>query len=409
MARVFAMRNDVRHYDWGSAEWIPQLIGVDNKKQEPFAELWMGAHAGLPSRLASDEGEVALNDFIARDPRGILGAELVDLFGPRLPFLFKLLAAAKPLSIQAHPSIEQAREGWSRENAAGIPLTAHNRNYKDDNHKPELVCALTQFRAMCGFRSIAEIRELAKLFGCSVIDRIIASLPDREFYSGLLTALLNMDDFGRSELSAFAPKRAAELAEAGGPHRIAWDTVSLLCSQYPGDQSVIAPLYLNAIELQPGQALFLPSGILHAYCRGFSVEIMANSDNVLRGGLTSKYIDIPELVSSLRFEPYRPDRIEPPHGDAPGMFEYATPAKEFALYSARWSESSAALPIPRGKPAIVLCTEGALLVDDGEDGRCRIMAGQSAFVSADAPAPALQGTGKGFIATVNARVSAEQR
>lgn len=407
MARVFAMRNGVRHYDWGSAEWIPQLIGVENKKSEPFAELWMGAHAGLPSLIESAGEMIALNDFIAGSPREILGAKTVESFGPGLPFLFKLLAAAKPLSIQAHPSIKQAREGWLRENAAGIPLTAHNRNYKDDNHKPELVCALTPFRAMCGFRSIPEIRELAKIFGCSAFDRIVAKLSEREFYSGLLTALLDMDDSGRNELSAFAKKRAAELMAVESPHRIAWDTVLLLCSQYPGDPSVIAPLYLNAIELQPGEALYLPSGILHAYCRGLSVEIMANSDNVLRGGLTTKYIDIPELVSSLSFEPYRPDVIKPPRGEAPGLFEYATPAEEFALYSARCTASSPPLPIPREKPSIVLCTNGYLLIRDSSGGQCRIAAGESAFVSADAPEPALQGTGKGFIATVNACRNAE--
>jgi mannose-6-phosphate isomerase len=297
----------------------------------PYAELWMGSHAGSPSLVSLPSGEISLGELIARDPQHYLGEKTAKRYGA-LPFLFKLLAAEKPLSIQAHPNLAQAREGFERENRAGLAQDAPNRNYRDSNHKPEIICALTPFTGMCGFRSPDEIRRLLSTF----LNSAPASL--REGFAPLLqtfetpnatTALRNFFEILFNLPLAVKNTLTEFILSAHGAEDCEWELMRNFAQLYPGDPAVIAPLYLNVFRLEPGEAFFLKAGVLHAYIHGFGVELMANSDNVLRGGLTSKHIDISELMKVVDFNPLKPQIIKPEADFS--CFTYPAPCEEFSL------------------------------------------------------------------------------
>jgi len=265
---------------------------------------------------------------IQDDPVALLGADVCDRFGNELPFLFKVLAAAEPLSIQAHPNHEQARSGWERENAEGIPLDAPRRSYRDPNHKPELVCALTPFAALKGFRPLDEIArgleplarpELAHEAGRLARERTPAAL--RALFARLMT-------LEPEERAPLLTRMAAEAARRESD--AAWRWVAALAAKHPGDLGALAPLYLNLVRLEPGEALYLAAGELHTYLEGTALEIMANSDNVLRGGLTPKRVDVQELLSVLSFDA-QPVEVLRPAADGPGWASFMTPAREFEL------------------------------------------------------------------------------
>jgi mannose-6-phosphate isomerase len=380
---LYLLKNPVKHYPWGSPRWIPDLLGIDNGGGEPWAELWMGAHPASPSALCVQGTEKSLGQLIAADPLRYLGEEWAA--GGTLPFLFKLLAASRPLSIQAHPGKEQARQGWLRENEQGIPLDAPERNYRDDNHKPEIICALSPFTALCGFRPPAEIGIL--------LSRFFAGAPS-SLQSGLAplqTALTNMGEGALSALRSFLralfaipPVLRTELTryarsippfpEAGGE---LWALIRSFAELYPEDPGILSPLYLNLLRLRPGEALYLPAGILHAYVEGFGVELMANSDNVLRGGLSSKHIDVEELMKILYFHPFMPELLKP--GDTlpgfPRIFTYPSPCREFSLSLIESLEG----PFPFPGPAIVVVIRGSLRAAGGGGG-WELSRGQSAFI-----------------------------
>jgi len=329
MTNFYKLRNQIKHYDWGSPDFIPQLMGFASNG--PCAELWMGSHAGSPSLVNLPSGEISLGELIARDPRRYLGEKTAERYGT-LPFLFKLIAAEKPLSIQAHPNLIQAREGFERENRAALAQDAPNRCYRDSNHKPEIICALTPFTGMCGFRSPDEIRRLLAVFLDS------ASATVRENFAPLLQTLempnptaalqnffeilFNFSQEARKTLTEF-------ILSVHATEKCEWELMRNFARLYPGDPAVIAPLYLNIFRLEPGEAFFLKTGILHAYIHGFGVELMTNSDNVLRGGLTSKHIDIPELIKVLDFNPLKPQIIKPEAHFS--CFTYPVPCEEFSL------------------------------------------------------------------------------
>jgi mannose-6-phosphate isomerase len=366
---VLRLDNPVRHYAWGSTTFIPDLLGR-SADERPWAELWMGAHESAPSLVEQGDAQVRLDTLVERDPEDILGASTVRRFGPRLPFLFKVLAAEQPLSIQAHPDRAQARAGFERENFAGIPLDAPHRNYRDDNHKPELIVALTPFVALEGFRAPEAIAaELASLR--------LAKLDD------LTDALRGEDGLRRFFETVMSPRGARVLepvvAALADRHdaRAAW--VRELATRHPGDVGALAPLYLELVELAPGQGLFLPARELHAYLHGAGLELMASSDNVLRGGLTPKHVDVPELLATLRFEPGKAHVIDPPTGP---VMEYPTPADEFALSRL---ELTGHMTLPARKtPAIVLCTEGQLHARDALR-TVALARGQSVLLPAGTP------------------------
>jgi len=363
MTNLYKLRNHIKHYEWGSPDFIPRLMGFVSNG-EPYAELWMGSHAGSPSLVSLPSGEMSLGEFIARDPRRYLGEKTAERYGV-LPFLFKLLAAEKPLSIQAHPNPAQAREGFERENSAGLTHDAPDRNYRDSNHKPEIICALTPFTGMCGFRSPDEIRLLLALFLDS------ATAPVREGCAPLLqalempnptTALRNFLEI----LFNFSPAIKTTLTEytlsAHGAENCEWELMRDFARLHPGDPAVIAPLYLNVFRLEPGEAVFLKAGVLHAYIHGFGVELMANSDNVLRGGLTSKYVDIPELMKALDFNPIKPQIIKPEEDSL--CFTYPAPCEEFSLTVMRSTGGSAALP--ESSPLALAQSASIGIVTEGE-------------------------------------------
>jgi mannose-6-phosphate isomerase len=394
-APVYKLKNTVKNYDWGSPRWLPEFLGEKNISRIPWAELWMGVHPSGPSRIIGEGGgeeELSLPDLIAGDPRYFLGEQTERDFGA-LPFLFKVLAAAKPLSIQAHPNAEQARQGWERENGENIPLDGAERNYKDPNHKPEILCALSPFKAMCGFRRPGEIRSLLEIFGGksglrSALEPLVSALggpedlfPLRSFLSRLFSLsaeiLGQIGEYGKNQkLEEDYPEYAEE-----------WALVRSLAALYPGDPGVIAPLYLNLLSLAPTEAIYLPAGILHAYVRGMGVELMANSDNVLRGGLTSRHVDLKELFRVLVFSPFKPRVLRPgveaednsETGNQSICFKYPAPCGDFSLSLMAGGEN---VFFETG-PSIILVVQGELLIKDkGGNEKLKIKQGESAFIPA---------------------------
>ncbi|WP_314174517.1 mannose-6-phosphate isomerase, class I [Streptomyces winkii] len=397
------LTNTVRPYAWGSTSAIPEFLGTP-PTGEPQAELWMGAHPGAPSTVArgADGGERPLTDVIAADPEGELGPETVRAFGPRLPFLLKLLAAASPLSLQVHPDLGQAREGFADEEARGVPSNAPERNYKDANHKPELICALTEFDGLCGFR---RARDAADLLAGLEVDAlkpyvdILRASPESEALREVLTAVLTADREEIAGTVAEAARAAARLSggRAGSAGDAGADTASgsdarasayavcaSLAEHYPGDPGVIAAMLLNHVRLHPGEALYLGAGVPHAYLNGLGVEIMANSDNVLRCGLTPKHVDVPELLRIVRFEPGEPAVLRPEPGPG-GEERYDVPIDEFRLSRHVIGPGSAAGPLGARTPQILLCTAGHVVlrsVADGGESELTLERGQSAYARA---------------------------
>lgn len=408
MKQLFLLENSIMNYTWGSTRAIPALCGspADGK---PQAEVWMGAHPQAPSRLvdareaqAGDavhgkgnaEKTISLDLFIEENPIAALGERDHDRFG-HLPFLFKLLAAEKPLSIQVHPSLEQARQGWARENAAGIPIGDAKRNYKDDNHKPEILCALSPFTVMAGFRPIAETRSLLEALGLDHLGPILEKmkLPEESMALKVLLEELFALDTGAKEAilealpDACSRLEACEAAGSNGP--IVAALVQRLLAHYPGDIGVLAPCYLNIITLQAGEAIFVDAGILHSYVEGFGVELMANSDNVIRGGLTPKHIDVDELMSIVRFEAGKPELLQLP--DEP-LVRFQTPSREFCLECATIAPGETVFLAPKGARILVAVTGSLQLKADGE--LLTLDQGQSAFVMASAGELRIEGSGR---------------
>ncbi|MFR9790866.1 mannose-6-phosphate isomerase, class I [Streptomyces sp. MB22_4] len=376
--------NTVRPYAWGSPTAIPELLGVE-PTGEPQAEMWMGAHPGAPSRTARG----TLAEVIDADPERELGREAVARFGPRLPFLLKILAAAAPLSLQVHPDLKQAREGYDDEERRGVPLDAPHRNYKDANHKPELICALTEFDGLCGFRHPARAADLLAGLGVDSLKPYVDLLrahPEEAALREVLTAILTADP---DDMARTVAEAGAACARLGGDYAPYAD----LAHHYPGDPGVLAAMLLNHVRLQPGEALFLGAGVPHAYLSGLGVEIMANSDNVLRCGLTPKHVDVPELLRVVRFEAGDPGVLRP-EAAPDGEEVYETPIDEFRLSRYVLSEGGAARDLTRDTPQILLCTAGTVRAGEHELGP-----GRSVFVPAGEKAE-VSGAGTVFRATV---------
>ncbi|MFI6423293.1 mannose-6-phosphate isomerase, class I [Streptomyces sp. NPDC050842] len=376
--------NTVRPYAWGSPTAIPELLGVA-PTGEPQAEMWMGAHPGAPSR--TERGP--LNELIAADPVRELGEPSVAKFGPRLPFLFKVLAAGAPLSLQVHPDLAQARAGFAAEEAAGIPVDAPHRTYKDANHKPELICALTPFEGLCGFRAPTEAADLIAALGVDSLKPYVDLLhahPEEAALREVLTALLTAD---REEMAHTVAEAAAAADRLGGAHA----PFASLAHHYPSDPGVIAAMLLNHVLLQPGEALYLGAGVPHAYLDGMGVEIMANSDNVLRCGLTPKHVDVPELLRVVRFEPNDAGVLRP-EASPSGEEVYDTPIDEFRLSRFVRAEGAAPTDVTTPTPQILLAVAGR-----PKAGEVTLASGRSVFVPAGEPTE-LSGEGTVFRATV---------
>jgi len=362
--------------------------------------LWLGAHPADPARLIVDsDAPVSLLEVLDSDPGGQLGDGSVERFGSRLPFLLKLLAAEEPLSLQAHPSARQASEGFVREEALGLPLDSPIRNYKDPSHKPELVVALTRFEALAGFR---DVRRTVALLGALRVPELdpylglLAGQPDSDGLRALFTTWITLPP---TALLALLPRVldgcVGYLTDGEGNGREFVEEVRTalqLAEFYPGDAGVLASLLLNRITLEPGQGLYLTAGNLHAYLHGVGVEIMANSDNVLRGGLTPKHVDVPELLRVLDFGAASVPILE---AEPVGPFEwrYPTPAPEFALSRVEPTPGETAVLVPGG-PQILLCTAGGVRVECG-DGGVDLSSGSSVWLSASDPEATVRATTEG--------------
>ncbi|CQD08024.1 mannose-6-phosphate isomerase [Mycobacterium lentiflavum] len=384
------LRGAVRTYAWGSRTAIAEFTGRPVPAAHPEAELWFGAHPGDPAFLETEQGELSLLEAVTADPEGQLGSASRERFGDVLPFLVKVLAADEPLSLQAHPSAEQAIEGYLREEKLGIPVTSPVRNYRDTSHKPELLVALHSFEALAGFRQAAVTIELLRALAVTDLDPYIELLNDQSDADGLralFTTWITAPQPDIDVLVSAVIDGAIQYVSSGATAFAAEAKAVLeLGERYPGDAGVLASLLLNRISLAPGEALFIPAGNLHTYLRGFAIEVMANSDNVLRGGLTPKHVDVPELLRVLDFAPTAEAQLRPHvHREGLGLV-YDTPADEFAvalltLEGEHLGHEVDASPIQDG-PQILLCAEGAAVVH-GKSGSLALDRGMAAWVAAD--------------------------
>ncbi len=326
--KIFRLENTIQPYPWGTYSSLEELFGIPNPDNTPQAEIWMGAHEKAPSRvLLQDNASIPLHEFIQKEPETILGRETHHTFPGQLPFLFKVLSAHKPLSVQAHPDKTQALEGYRREEAEGPAKDDPTRNYKDPNHKPELIYALTPFKALKGFRELPEIKELLDMLDIPGLRLPLQTLEThpgpqglKDFYSRLMT----LEGREKKAVSAAAVEGAKKI-----PNHDAFQTLLELQAEFPGDTGILSPLLLNLVYLEPGEALYLEAGVLHAYLGGTGMELMANSDNVLRGGLTPKHVDVAELLKVLSFHGGAPHRVAPVRTKREGERLYPTPAAEF--------------------------------------------------------------------------------
>ncbi|MFP4509775.1 MAG: mannose-6-phosphate isomerase, class I [Spirochaetaceae bacterium] len=393
---VLRLKNQLKAYDWGDRVAIPRFLGL-KPSDGPVAEMWMGAHPAGSSVVETAEGrEVPLVELIAAQPAETLG-RMSGSAVHELPFLFKLLAAERALSIQVHPSREQAAVGYAWENSRGIALDARERTYKDSNHKPELIRAAGPFWAMSGFRDPYDSLPLIRAAGITAADT-----------RGVLREVLAMSSAevtaAHSRLS-LPPVDPEELyrdhGELTDEIRLAW--VRELQQQYGPDPGTLAPLFLNIVRLDTGEALFQGAGLVHAYLRGFGFEVMANCDNVLRAGLTSKYMNVNELLDIVNFDSAPPARVVP-RETGPGVEEYVCPVPDFRLLQARVAEGPREITTG-GCPAIVLCVEGSVTAGGAE--ALTLKRGESAFIGGAHEgftlAPASSGTpARALVATCSA-------
>jgi mannose-6-phosphate isomerase len=398
---VELLRNVVRPYSWGSRTAIAELLGGPVPAPHPQAELWLGAHPAGPSVLLHADGtQTSLLEALHTDPDHYLGPHCARRWGSRLPFLLKVLAAEEPLSLQAHPSAQQAAEGFVREETRGIPLDASERNYSDPHHKPELICALTDFHALAGFRDPLRTVELLAELDTPLLAPYRAMLeaePNADGLRALFTTWITMPQPAAKELLPRIVDACVALLRRdgvggsfprshGNDFRSECRVILELTEAHPDDVGVLAALLLNHVVLAPGEAMYLPAGKLHTYLRGTAVEISTNSDNVLRGGLTAKHIDVPELLRVLDFS----------HGEllvqrgkpvGPHETAYRAPAEEFRLTRLEWVDGDTT-PVWLQSPwsQILLCTQGSAQLRACDGSSVTVRRGGSVWLAASDPA-----------------------
>lgn len=425
------LHNTVKNFDWGSTTAIPSILGIE-PDGTPCAELWIGAHPLSPSHvdlgdsreqssatlrswnrsepdtslLTASQSATGPNliEYLAGDPDGLLGRDSVDVFGPRLPFLLKVLSADRALSIQVHPNPELAAAGFAREEATGPELDAPNRNYKDASAKPELIYALTEFHALSGFRPRKAVRATFERFlslsltpnSLGFLGELlgtIKSVGESRAFSRTVELILG-DDRSSGFVAELATQTLDELTldhlSQQGSAVDPVQTFGELVTDYPGDPGVLVALMLNRVHLEPGESLAMDAGVLHAYLKGTGVEIMASSDNVLRGGLTSKHVDIPELTSVTDFSSVVPLLVQP---DQDGVLRGNT--ADFGLQALRCPRLQ---KITRHGAALVLCTSGTITLTS-LGSTVTLSRGQSVFIAANEPAVIADGHGDLFVAT----------
>ena len=388
----------VKHYDWGSTDAIPALLSQPGDGQ-PWAEYWLGTHAAGPAVLRDDAG-TALDAWLQTHDDA-LGATERDAFGRQLPYLLKILAADQPLSLQAHPSREQAEAGFADEQARGVPLDDPTRSFADAWPKPEMLVALTDFEALSGFRDPAETLLLFEALGVDddIVKPVIGPLRYREGAAALAEVFLDcltMDGTRRAILDEVLAAAVRHVGDDGDVGQFARLAVTL-DEYHPGDPSLLAALLLNHVTLAPGQGLHNDAGVLHSYLKGTGIEIMACSDNVLRAGLTTKHVDHAALTRIVDFTP-APPAIVQPVAAGPSVWDYPADDPEFHLWRLGPTPDADPVPLPgAGLGRIVLVIDGHLAVtgDDGDE--LELVKGQSAFIGAGEPAT-MTGDAEAFLA-----------
>lgn len=397
---MYLLSGTLRPYAWGSLTAMAELFGRD-PSGDPEAELWFGAHPGAPSRVLGGE-PATLDELISRDPEQLLGRETVAVHGPALPFLAKVLAAGSPLSLQVHPTREQAQAGFAAEEAAGVDRAAADRNYKDANHKPEMIFALTDFEALCGFRrpqdagtlfrSVSRLVEVTGIPAPELLVQTASDLesgrPETERLESVFRRLIT----GGEEVREAVAAAAGAVGSLDDAERADLDPavaeLGSLDGYYPGDPGVLISLLLNRVSLSPGEAIYLPAGNVHAYLRGLGVEVMASSDNVLRGGLTPKHVDLQELLKTIDFQALGIPRVEAEHTGL-GQELYRPPFSEFSLQrlelaqsAGEGSMSAADVPLLQNGPTLVIALRGSLVLDSPKQDLI-LNPGDCAFIGAD--------------------------
>ena len=421
MLGVMKLENSIRHYAWGSKTALARLLGRA-AAQEPEAELWLGAHPQGPSAVTVAGRRVTLDRLVAQRPAETLGS-VAPRCGGALPFLLKVLAVAEPLSIQAHPTLAQAAVGFAREEAAGIAADAARRSYRDRNHKPEVVVALEPYWLLSGFRPYEVIAHRLAEIGVPALQAAVAALratPGAEALRALVATALRLDAGQRADLVTRAVAHAdgqlqeSERAAAGsapaGDAVAAAHWVRRLAERYPDDSGVLSPWLLNLVQLAPGEGMYTGAGTLHATLRGTGVELQASSDNVLRGGLTLKHVDVPELLRVGSFATADAAVLRPPAA-ANGERHYTTPAAEFALSSVALDRLPPHAPFAAATagPEILLLLHGDGAVRDTTGQEVSCGPGESLFVPAAVPSYEVRGTGLLFRARVPRRGSRPER
>jgi len=398
---VDLLGNTVQPYAWGSRTAIAELLGEPTPSTGPQAELWMGAHPSAPSVLTRAGVTGTLTSAIAAAPTLELGESVAKRFGGRLPFLLKVLAAEKALSVQLHPTREQAEAGFAREEKRGVARGARERVYVDDWPKPEILCALTPFEVLAGLRPADAAAEAIEGLGLPELKELVAGLranPTPHGVADALTQLLTWAEESREALAAKVVEAASVEAGKGGRYAAAYDAVVRMNADHPRDIGLVSSLLLNHRVIEPGQALFMGAGGVHAYIKGVGIELMANSDNVIRAGLTPKHIDIPELVRVLDPEVEVP--VLTAREIAPGIEVFDTSVPEFRLSRLTLADG-ATLTVPGdGGPRVLLCLDGEASVSCGTepDGHFVLGRGQSCFLSAADTNVLLTGAGRFFLA-----------
>ncbi len=394
---MLLLENTIRDYAWGEIDGISAVVG-SHPSGGPEAELWVGTHPGAPSVVVGDPEGRTLAEVIAADPERWLGPELAAAGATALPFLLKVLAIGAPLSLQAHPSAEQAQAGFAREEAAGIPVGATERNYRDAGSKPEALVALDITWALCGFRKPLEAANLLAGLAIEAFDPLVAVLAEvrEDSVRTVVEWLLRLDEQSRTSVAEAVASAVARVRGDDLDDPRVW--VRRLTEVYPGDPTAIAPLLLKVVRLDPGDAIHLPAGNLHAYLQGTGVEIMAASDNVLRGGLTPKHVDVDELLSVVDFgsgvtpKPNNTDRSD-------GISTYDADEEAFAL-AVTYPAGATVQVTPTG-PSLLLATHGAVTVS-GPSGAVVLEGGRAAFVAPHSGAYGVSGPGRLWWATTGA-------
>ncbi len=373
------LQHTTRDYDWGSPDDIPRFMG-EAADGRPVAEVWMGTHPSGPSTVETGDGPVTLSEVAGE-----------------LPFMLKVLAASRPLSIQVHPNAEQAAVGFANEEAAGIPIDAPNRVYRDPHHKPEMVYALTTFDTLVGFRPTAEILRVLSSIDSPLARSLSDSLDARPGFESIVRVVgtLLEDKPDVAEIDRMVAS-CRDLTEQGIDVKRAYMTAAEIAEHHPGDVGIVVSLLLNRLTLQPGEAAFLGPGIIHAHLSGMCLEVMASSDNVLRAGLTSKHLDPPGLLGSLDRGRSRLARVAPePFGFSTDVFSPAV--EEFALAVTQCSRAEPdGVELPDAPRRIVLCTGGVVELANAHGERVRMQRGESVY--ADESDGTLRGIGTGELA-----------